>query len=302
VALGCNPFVDPTRDGTYAGDLAEDEATGTLRLSRNIGNHLVYGGYSRGYKAGGFNMDRSGLSSPILTGLVGTPQFPGIGQWIFLPETVDSVELGGKFSLDEWRALLDVSLFREEFQDYQLTAFTGFAFEALNIPEVTSQGVEIEARGVVNNAIELFGGVTYADVRFGSGPEHGHRAGQQLTHAPKWTGVGGITMSFPLGPLSGVFHFDARYTGEHNTGADLDIEKLQEAYTVANARLIFRSAAGVSPWTVDLWAQNVFDQDYALTVFDAPLQGSGTGPGSTQTFNAFIGDPQVYGLSIRYDF
>ena len=103
VALGCNPFADPTRDGTYAGDLAEDEATGTLRLSRNIGNHLVYGGYSRGYKAGGFNMDRSGLTSPILTGLTGTPQLPGIDQWIFLPETVDTYEVGAKISLDDWR-------------------------------------------------------------------------------------------------------------------------------------------------------------------------------------------------------
>ena len=301
VALGCTPFTDPSLDGAYAGALDESETTGTLRISRNMGDHLLYGGYARGYKAGGFNMDRTGLSSPILTALAGTPIAPSIDQWIFLPETVDSFELGGKFSLDDWRALLDVSVFQEEFEGYQLTAFTGFAFEALNIPEVTSRGVEIEARGTVNGAIDLFGGVTYADVRFGDSAEHGYRAGQQLTHAPKLTGVGGITLRFPLGPLAGVFHFDARYTGEHNTGADLDIEKIQQAYTVANARLIFR-AAGISPWTVDFWAQNLFDENFAITVFDAPLQGSGTGPGSTQTFNAFIGDPRVYGVSVRYDF
>ena len=294
VALGCNPFADPTRDGTYVGDLAEDQATGTLRLSRNIGNHLVYGGYSRGYKAGGFNMDRSGLTSPILTGLTGTPQLPGIDQWIFLPETVDTYEVGAKFSLDDWRGLLDISLFHEDFEGYQLTAFTGFAFEALNVPEVTSKGVEIEARGVVNNNVEIFGGLTYADVRFGSGPEHGFRAGRQLTHAPKVTGVGGVTVRFPLGPLAGAFHIDARYTGDHNTGANLDPMKQQEAYTVVNARLIFNSASGVSPWTVDFWGQNITGTDYSMTIFDAPLQ--------TGTYNSFIGDPQVYGVSLRYDF
>ena len=293
-ALGCNPFTDPTRDGQYVGTLDEDEVTGTLRLSRNIGDHLLYGGYSRGYKAGGFNMDRSVLSSPILTSLVGAPVQPSIDEWIFLPETVDTYELGGKFSLDDWRALLDVSLFHETFEGYQLTAFTGFAFEALNVPEVTSRGVEIEARGVVNNAVEIFGGLTYADVRFGSGPDHGFRAGRQLTHAAKVTGVGGITTRFPLGPLAGVFHIDARYTGGHNTGANLDPTKHQEAYTVVNARLIFNSAGGMNPWTVDFWAQNVTDEDYAITIFDAPLQ--------TGTFNAFLGDPQVYGVSIRYDF
>ncbi|MDD9997677.1 MAG: TonB-dependent receptor [Rhodospirillaceae bacterium] len=294
VALGCNPFADPTRDGTYVGDLDEDEATGTLRLSRSIGDHLVYGGYSRGYKAGGFNMDRSGLNSPILTSLTGTPLYPSIEGWIFLPETVDTYEIGAKFSLDDWRGLLDISLFHEDFEGYQLTAFTGFAFEALNVPEVISKGVEIEARGVVNNTVEIFGGLTYADVRFGSGPEHDFRAGRQLTHAPKVTGVGGVTLRFPLGPLSGAFHIDARYTGDHNTGANLDPLKHQEAYTVVNARLILRSASGMNPWTVDFWGQNITGEDYAITIFDAPLQ--------TGTYDAFLGDPQLYGVSIRYDF
>ena len=166
---------------------------------------------------------------------------------IFLPETVDSFELGGKFSLDAWRGLLDVSLFHEEFQGYQLTAFTGLAFEALNVPEVTSRGVEIEARGAVSESLEIFGGLTYADVRFGDGPEHGFRAGRQLTHAPKVTTVGGVTTRFPLGPLAAAFNIDARYTSEHNTGANLDPLKHQDAYTVVNARLIFRSSRRHQP-------------------------------------------------------
>ena len=67
VSLGCMPFVDPTLDGSYAGSLGESELSGTVRLSRPVGDYLLYGGYARGYKAGGFNMDRSGLISPILT-------------------------------------------------------------------------------------------------------------------------------------------------------------------------------------------------------------------------------------------
>ena len=295
MGLGCIPFTDPTRNGIYAGALDENEVTGTLRLSRRVGGHLLYGGYSRGYKAGGFNMDRSGLSSPILSALAtGQAIAPSIEQWMFLPETVDSYELGGKFSLDAWRGLLDVSLFREEFTGYQLTAFTGFAFEALNVPEVTSQGVEIEGRGAVNDSLEIFGGLTYADVRFGDGPEHGFRAGRQLTHAPKVTTVAGVTTRFPMGPLAGAFNIDARYTSEHNTGANLDPMKHQDAYTVVNARLIFRSSDTTNPWTVDFWAQNLTDEEYAVTIFDAPLQ--------TGTYNAFIGDPRLYGVSIRYDF
>ena len=295
MGLGCIPFTDPTRNGIYAGALDENEVTGTLRLSRRVGGHLLYGGYARGYKAGGFNMDRSGLSSPILSMLAtGQAVAPSIDQWIFLPETVDSWELGGKFSLDAWRGLLDVSLFREEFVGYQLTAFTGFAFEALNVPEVTSQGVEVEARGAVNDSLEIFGGLTYADVRFGEGPENGDRAGKQLTHAPKVTTVAGVTTRFPMGPLAIAFNLDARYTSEHNTGANLHPLKHQDAYTVVNARLIFRSSDTTNPWTVDFWAQNLTDEEYAVTIFDAPLQ--------TGTYNAFLGEPRLYGVSVRYDF
>ena len=292
-AFGCSPFADSTKNGRYAGGIDENEVSGTLRLSRSVGDHLLYGGYARGYKAGGFNMDRSGLTSRVLTALTGAPVAPSIDQWAFNAETVDSFEIGGKFSLDGWRGMLDVSLFHEAFQDYQLTAFRGFAFEALNVPEVVSEGVEIEARGVVNSVLEIFGGLTYADVRFGDGPEHGFRAGQQLTHAPKVTGVGGITLRFPLGPLAGRFHIDARYTGEHNTGADLDAQKLQDAYTMVNARLTL-SGMGSESWTLDFWGQNVTDAEYAMTIFDAPLQ--------TGTYNAFLGDPPVYGVSVRYEF
>ena len=33
-------------------------------------------------------------------------------------------------------------------------------------------------------------------------------------------------------------------------------------------------------WGVELWAQNVFDEDYMQVAFDAPLQGSGTERGT----------------------
>ena len=301
-AFACLPFVDPTLNGVYSGSMDESEISGTLRVSRQVGGYLLYGGYARGYKAGGFNMDRTGLLSPILTLLTtGTANVPGVHEWAFYPETVDAFDLGAKFEFENRRAMMDVNVFYEKFDGFQLTTFTGLAFEALNIPEVTSQGIEIEARGAVAGGVEVFGGVTYADVKYGEGPEYGVRSGQRMTHAPAWTGVAGATVRFPAGALEGVLHLDARYTGEHNTGSDLDREKQQDAYTVFNARLML-SLPGSPRWTVDLWAQNVFDEGYVLTAFDAPLQGSGTGPGSTQTFNAFLGSPREYGISLRYAF
>ena len=46
---------------------SEDEFTGTGVLSYKPSRDLLlYASYSRGYKAGGFNLDRSALKSPIL--------------------------------------------------------------------------------------------------------------------------------------------------------------------------------------------------------------------------------------------
>ena len=197
MSLACIPFVDPSLDGNYKGSVDESELSGTVRLSRPVGDHLVYGGYARGYKAGGFNMDRSGLISPILTLLTtGTANVPGVHEWMFHPETVDAFEVGAKFEFENRRATMDVNLFHEKFEGFQLTAYTGLAFEALNIPEVTSKGIEVEARGVIIGGVEMFGGITYADVRYGEGPEYGVRSGQQMTHAPRWTGVAGATCAF----------------------------------------------------------------------------------------------------------
>jgi hypothetical protein len=46
----------------------------------------------------------------------------------------------------------------------------------------------------------------------------------------------------------------------------------------------------------------MFDRDYRQVAFDAPLQGSGTGPTSTQTFGAFLGDPSTWGATLRVNF
>ncbi len=67
----------------------------------------------------------------------------------------------------------------------------------------------------------------------------------------------------------------------------------QPAYTLVNARLGLGSPDQC--WSLELWARNLFDEDYAQIMFDVPLQ-QGTA-GSTQ--GAFLGDPRTYGVTLR---
>ena len=73
--------------------------------------------------------------------------------------------------------------------------------------------------------------------------------------------------------MRGLFYVDARHMSELNTGSDLDLEKVQEAYTVVNARIGLRGPD--DRWAIELWAQNLFDEDFMQVAFDAPAPGLG---------------------------
>ena len=60
--------------------------------------------------------------------------------------------------------------------------------------------------------------------------------------------------------MRGLVYADARHMSHFNTGSDLDIEKIQDSFTVVNARVGLRGPD--DRWAVELWAQNLFDKDY----------------------------------------
>ncbi|WP_082660492.1 TonB-dependent receptor [Sphingopyxis sp. H050] len=112
---------------------SEDEFTGTAILSyKPIDDLLVYASYSRGYKAGGFNLDRSALKSPILP-FAATPGGAQslVGNLQFDPETVHSYELGAKYSTGPFG--LGLTFFRSDFSSFQLNTFNGTVFLVQNV-------------------------------------------------------------------------------------------------------------------------------------------------------------------------
>ena len=47
-------------------------------------------------------------------------------------------------------------------------------------------------------------------------------------------------------------------------------------------------------WAVELWGQNLTDKTYTQVGFDAPLQ--------TGSWNAFLGAPRTYGMTLRLQY
>jgi outer membrane receptor protein involved in Fe transport len=105
----------------------EDEFTGTAVLSwKPMDDLLLYASYSRGYKAGGFNLDRSALKAPApsFASLGGAQAL--VGNLQFDPEIVNAFEIGAKYATGPFS--ISVAAFRQQFKNFQLNTFDGAVF------------------------------------------------------------------------------------------------------------------------------------------------------------------------------
>jgi iron complex outermembrane receptor protein len=278
---------------------SESELTGILSLSHRFNDDfLMYGTYSRGYKAGGFNLDRftqAGAQQVNFQAILnGTAQYPAQ----FEPEIVDSFEIGFKTEAFNDTLLANVYLFYSDFETFQLNTFNGIAFFVTSLNEgATTRGAELELLWYppAVEGLSLQGGVTYADAQYNDfaatgTPDVDRLSGATMSLAPEWYASGAVSYRAPISAnLEWLAHLDGRWVSEQNTGSDLDPEKIQEGYTVLNGRLGI--GAQDESWALELWGRNLTDEDYIQVGFDGPFQ-----PGS---FNAFLGQPRTWGVTLR---
>ncbi|SMF65248.1 TonB-dependent receptor [Allosphingosinicella indica] len=311
----------------------EDELTGTAVLSMKATDRLLtYASYSKGYKAGGFNLDRSELGGP--NGVFSPRTNADADGLQFEPEKVDAYELGFKWSGRGFT--LNGAIFRQDFRNFQLNTFNGSIFVVQNIsscaddlnggdtdnsratgicagkvkPGVRSSGFELEGAMYPHDDIVITAGYTYANTRYRRnlvGSSSGEAldpalfllAGDQLSNAPKNVITASLTWTPPIGGsgLSGLFYVDTRATSDYNTGSDLFPEKEQDGYVLVNARVGVRGAD--SRWSLEFWGQNIFNEKYQQVAFNTPFQGAGT-VAQVQAFGATGGFASAQQLFSSY--
>ena len=351
--IAMNPLLRNTSAGTLAGGIltlgclgngstglntldlndkiTDGEFSGTAVLSwKPIDELLVYGSYSKGYKAGGYNLDRFQLGS---TGLNPVPAVfaprtnADVTSLRFAAEKVDAFEVGLKYSQPKWSA--NIAAFRQEFKNFQLNTFNGTSFVVQNIngcdgaltaartcasgdvgPGLISQGVELELSATPVRNVRFAGGFTYARAKFanrlvGSGdgtvpldPALFLLPGSINSQAPEAVTTVSASWTPPLGSngLSALFYVDGRMSSDFNTGSDLFPEKRQDGYAVFNARVGIRGPQ--QRWAVEFWGQNIFNQDYTQVAFSSPLQSSS--PSTSTTGQFALGAPMANQLISAY--
>ncbi|MEH3037407.1 MAG: TonB-dependent receptor [Sphingomonas adhaesiva] len=139
IGLSCQGNSTAELNGVSIADQRdEDRFTGTGILSwKPIDDLLVYASYSRGYKAGGFNFDRSALKAPTLpfanfgSGNAQAGAQALVRNLQFDAETVNAFELGFKYATGPFS--LSAAAFRQDFSNFQLNTFDGTVFIVENV-------------------------------------------------------------------------------------------------------------------------------------------------------------------------
>ena len=308
----CLPFLSPGYNNfTNRQSHKEHVPTGTAKLAYRFSPELmIYASYARGYKAGGFNLDRVQCTVGLPGCLPGSPAvITPIRDTRFHDETNNAFEVGEKATLLDRKLLLNAALFYQSYKNFQLNTFNGLVFVVDSIPKVISKGIDADFVWFASPRLTFQGGLTVADTRY-------HLTSGQLADLELRTEFqGGRHSRMSLAPLysaslSGTytqpvgedyqlrFNMGAKYSSRYNTGSDLDPGKSQKGYILANARLGFGPRN--QRWSVEMWTENMFDTHYKQVAFDNGFQNVPTN--ATGVLDAFLGAPRTFGATLRYHY
>lgn len=236
-------------------------------------NVMLYGAWSRAFKAGGFNP----ISIP--------------GSEVFDEEHAWNLEGGVKYKSGDDRYAASAAVFSIDWDDLQLNVpmpFSPGAFYIDNVGAATSRGVELEGAFRPNAAWSFYGALGMTRARFSNGSTSGGLdvSGNEIPNTPAYTaGVGAqYTRTIRQHELwgridvgvTGAFQYD-----EANTAG-------QDAYTLTT----IRGGMRMGFFTIEGWVRNAFDVRYAPLAFAFPgftLSGFLAEPGAPRTWGVTAG-------------
>lgn len=264
---------------------------GSVELQYSVGNNLLYSSLSRGYKAGGFNIDQR-LSGANRT---------------FSPEYNWNVEAGVRGIALDGMAQIGVGVFYMKRTDAQVSDFatfeqvtdegntvTSFADAIRNTDTGTNRGIELNSTWFVSDEWTMQVNAGYLDATFGNYTRlNGSFVPEQdQAQAPQFTFYASSTYAFN-DRISWFIDLDAkdeyRFSDGHEVRAPFTL--------VVNTNVTY----DLGQSTISLWVKNVFDR----TVYTRGFGGFSNDPRDDYAFDEpyfQFGQPRQIGASYTYSF
>ncbi|OSY87398.1 hypothetical protein WH52_10985 [Tenacibaculum holothuriorum] len=221
---------------------------------------MVFGGYSRGYKPGGF------------------------GYYILeevKPETNNAFEIGTKYNFPEGRGFINVSAYYYDYNNLQVEDISGPRTAIINASKSTSKGIEIETAYNILQELTIGGSLSYVDAKFKDfttvetifpptgGPAIVNNidySGNRLAYTPELTFNAFLAYEKYFSNQTTSFFVQADYyhQGDQFFHQRNDPNLKGEAYGLLNGSIGFNGLAN-GRFNVSVFANNILDKEY-LTV------------------------------------
>ncbi len=268
----------------------------------------IYARYARGYKSGGFNGETNVFAAPTADCPTGTLELCQP----YLPEIVDSYELGFKGILANGDVQLNAAAFWNDHSDIQLSVFdaTGAAAsKVLNAASATIRGVELETVMRPFDALTINGSVAFLDTEYESFIENGLEVSDNraFPHAPAFTAALGADWRMlegnwgQLNLVGDVRHVSSYYTFPYqlrptDPTAQVASNSESDGRTIVNLRAIASEIplGGVDA-TFALWVRNLTQEDNPSNFIDF-------GPAIGGILLGYFPEPRTFGATLGVEF
>ncbi len=263
-------------DGDTDFDSTDPMVTLAYTFSDNING---YAKYSTGYRAGGFNTQS-------------TPELFSAG---FDKEDVDSYEVGLKSKFFQDRALVNLAVFYNEYENLQVDQVRSppVFVDTLNAGAATMSGMEIEGSAVLVAGLSANFYYAYLNAEYDSYIDGGVEleSSRVVPNSPNWQVGAGLTYEFPSTGFGDVT-VSIDYRSQDEFYSNPKKTTLTSGYEIWNARLeLAQIPLGiVGDLRVSAWGKNLGDEEYRLST---------TNLGE---LSAQYGPPRSTGIDLTYEF
>jgi len=237
---------------------------------------MYYGTASKGFKSGGFNF---------------TATLPGG----YKEEKLTAFEVGSKTRINDEKIQINSSLFYYDYTDLQVQSFlVPGAIDISNAATAIIQGIEVETIYKPSAELTWWLNIAYLDAVYDDYPEAPaaigatfDASGFSLNSSPEWSGSVGAQYDWAVS--SGTMFF----RGEYNFQSEIfftpvnDNVEHQDSYALTN--LFIGYTNNTSDWTIELYARNVFEEEYITSSASFTVVPTGR-----------AGPPGTYGIQFTY--
>ena len=282
-------------------------------------DHNIYGGFSQGFKGGGFDPRGVGVNAPAAT--PGSPTDAEVADYLsFKPESVNSYEIGYKGNLMGGDLYVALAAFHMDYSDVQIPGSAGCTVNGLatfcgvitNAGKAKIDGIEFEtnatlARDVMGSGdkVTFAGSLGWINARYteyianiASTPTDVSDY-RKIQNTPEWTGSGTLGYETPLGSgdlsLSSTLSFKSKTYQFEVPNPYLD----QNAYALLDASIVYTAEGG--RWSLGVHGKNLTDKRYKTSGYTFMATDAKTGElvdpltstlGTEGTLTAFYGNPR----------